>query len=158
MKDIDRNITSRLYKAFNRVANLHIIGGVLHPSSGGTGVTNLSSAYPYMVTDKFYKKLTQFDLHLSNGFTLGNDCIIDFYINQKSMYIEGKMHILREEGINSNEFCFFPIGTTGYNIEGIKISSYATTMTIKNNIIRLSADFSSNNEINYNIDVFIPFI
>ena len=160
MKDIDRNINSRLYKILNRVGNLHIIGGVLHPSSGGTGVTNLSSAYPYIVKDSNFIKIGKPDIHLRNGFTMADDFSLFITVNQKSLYFDGLLHVTATDSADyTNGFLYFKLPIGGFDIKDIQISPnpYSVRMSIQDKTLTLYGFFPSH-EINYTFNSFIPII
>lgn len=154
-KDIDRNITRQLWE---RLKNSFSKNDVIPVANGGTGKKSLSAAYPVMVTDKNVKTVGKYSITMHTGFTLADDSNLSITVNEKSMFIEGRLHVLRTSGITTEEFCSFSLSTGGYNIEKIKIAPWVTTMSIKDNIVTLSAYFGDNNEYDYNINAFIPFI
>lgn len=160
MKDIDRNITSQLYKLINTVKGLNIVNGVLQPSSGGTGSRSLSDAYPSMVKDSNFAKIGKADIHLRNGFTMADDFSLLITVNQKSLYFDGLMHITASSSADyTNGFLNITLPIGGFDIKNIQISPnpYSVRMSIQNKTLTLYGFFPSN-EINYTFNSFIPII
>ena len=155
-KDIDRNITRQLWE---RLKNTFTRNDVIPVENGGTGENNLESFYPKLVSDKRLVTFKIKDTHLLPGFTLQSDSNAEFQINKKSMYIEGRIHVKKNVISESNTFLKIALpNLNGYSIEKIKISPYATSMTIDNNILYLTGYFNTNNEYNNVLYSFIPFI
>ena len=155
-KDIDRNITRQLWERFK---NTFSRNDIIPVKNGGTGVNNLDSLYPKLVSDRYVKTVTIKDMQLEPGFTLQSDSTAKFIINKKSMYIDGWLHVLRSTGITSDKFISFTIpNISGYNINKITIGSNNTRISINNNICSLYCYFNQENDYNNYFDLFIPFI
>ena len=155
-KDIDRNITRQLWERFK---NTFSRNDIIPVKNGGTGVNNLDLLYPKLVSDEFVKTVNIKDMQLEPGFTLKGDSTATFNINKKSMYIDGRVHVVRSTGITSDKFISFTIpNISGYNINEIAIGSYNTRISINNNICSLYGYFNQENDYNKYFDLFIPFI
>ena len=155
-KDIDRNITRQLWERFK---NTFTRNDIIPVKNGGTGVNNLDLLYPKLVSDEFVKTVNIKDMQLEQGFTLKSDSTAIFSINKKSMYIDGRLHVVRSTGITSDKFISFTIPhISGYNINEITIGSYNTRLSINNNICSLYCYFNQENDYNKYFDLFIPFI
>ena len=95
------------------------------------------------------------DIPLLQGFTLQSDSNAIFNFNTKGMYIEGKIHIIRNDGLRDNVFMrIVSPKFNGYSIKGIKIGPYSTFMSINNNTFSLSGYFNDKNTFSK----FIPFV
>ena len=154
-KDIDRNITRQFWE---RLKNTFTRNDIIPIKNGGTG-GNLDYFYSKLMSDEHTKSINIKDIQLKPGFVLQPDSNAEFSFSKKSMYIEGRIHIIRDPNITDIEFVKFnaPI-INGYSINRVKINRYNTLMTINNNIIYLSGYFNGENSYNNHFDIFIPFI
>ena len=155
-KDIDRNITRQLWE---RLKNTFTNNDIIPVKNGGTGENNLKLFYPKIVEDNEIMEINIKNIPLEPGFTLqpGSNAIFTF--NNKSMYVEGEIHIKRDTDNKKSEFIKFTIPKiSGYNINNIKIGDYRTLMSINNNIFTLKGLFGANSEYHYSMNRFIPFI
>ena len=154
-KDIDKNITRQLWE---RLKNTFTRNDVIPVENGGTG-GNLDYFYPKLVTDERTKNIKIKDMPLKPGFELQPDSNAEFSFTKKSMFIEGKIHIIRKPNIIDNEFMNFIVPEIhGYSINRVKISKYATSMSINNNILSLIGYFNEKNTYNNDFNTFVPFV
>ena len=154
-KDVDRNITRQLWE---RLKNTFTRNDVIPINNGGTG-GNLDYFYPKLVSDEHIKDIKIKDMPLKPGFVLQPDSTAEFSFNKKSMFIEGRIHIIRNPNITDSEFLQFTVpGIHGYSINKIKISPYATSMSLNDNILYLRGYFNQENSYNNVLYAFIPFI
>ena len=155
-KDIDKNITRQLWE---RLKNTFTRNDVIPVENGGTGVNDLDLMYPKLISDELTILAYVNRFKLEPGFTLQSDSNALFNINKNSMYIEGRIHVIRDNNIQSSKFIKIPIpNINGYSINKIKIAAYGTRLSINNNILSLDVNFTEKNEYNYIFNHFIPFV
>ena len=155
-KDIDRNITRQLWERFK---NYFSKNDVIPVENGGTGVKDLDLLYPKLISDERIILSYVKSFKLEPGFTLQSDSNALFDINKNSMYIEGRIHVIRDNNIQSSKFIKISLpNVNGYSINKIKIAPYGTRLTINNNILSLDCNFTEKNEYNYIFNQFIPFV
>ena len=159
MKDIDKKITSFLYEMCNKIARLSINNNILQPESGGTGNTSLSDAFPSMVKDSHRKDINKDNIHIYDGYSLESDSNFFISVNEKSMFVEGRFHVIRKKNAVSNNVAYFYLDKGGYNIKKLKIGIHNTTITIDDNKLILSFNFGNSNEITTDyMTTFVPFV
>lgn len=154
-KDIDRNITSQLWK---RLKNTFSRNDVIPVENGGTGETNLDLFYPKLVQDERVTRLMINNEQLADGFTLQSDSDLQIIINKKSLFLEGVVHVKRDSGITSDSYFKYSLQHGGYNIKRIRLAPYRSEISILNNVLILSGYFDSNNEYKITFNTFFPFI
>ena len=72
---------------------------------------------------------------------------------------EGTIHVTRRTVMSNNVYLKYEIPVKGYNINGIRIGTYATSFSINDNILSLSGYFNdSTNEYRARLDQFVPII
>ena len=155
-KDIDKNITRQLWE---RLKNTFTMNDVIPVENGGTGVNDLDLMYPKIISDERTILAYIKSFKLEPGFTLQSDSDALLDINKNSMYIEGKIHVIRDDNIQSSKFIKISIpNVNGYSINKIKIGPYGTRLTINNNILSFDVNFNSRNEYMHIFNQFIPFV
>ena len=155
-KDIDRNITRQLWERFK---NTFSRNDVIPVENGGTGEKSLELFYPKLVQDKFIKKLFVSNEKLIDGFKAESDCTATIILHSKSFYINGKMHISRNNNISTNEYLKIKLNHGGYDIHNVTFKGNSSKFSIINDTLILEGFFDSNNTYNFNFDgIFVPFI
>ena len=155
-KDIDRNITRQLWE---RLKNSFTRNDVIPVENGGTGERSLELFYPKLVQDKFIKKIFVINEQLIEGFKAESDCTAVILLHSKSFYINGKMHISRNNNISTNEYLKIKLNHGGYDIHNITFKGNSSKFSIINDTLILEGFFDSKNAYTFNFDgVFVPFI
>lgn len=154
-KDIDRNITRQLWE---RLKNTFTRNDVIPVKNGGTGVSDLKKFYPKLVEDKNVTTIEVKNLTTVEGFTINSDTTLFIKINEKSMYLEGTIHVTRSPNITTNLYLKHTIPVTGYNINEVQFGPYGSKFSLVDNILSLMGDFSTNNEYRAQPQIFVPFI
>ena len=155
-KDIDRNITRQLWE---KNKNSFTRNDVIPVENGGTGEKSLELFYPKLVQDKFIKKLFVINEQLVEGFTAERDCTAVILLHSKSFFINGKMHISRNNNISTTEYLKIKLNNGGYDIHNITFERNSSKFSIINDTLILEGFFDSNNTYTFNFDgIFVPFI
>ena len=155
-KDIDRNITRQLWE---REKNAFTRNDVIPVKNGGTGEKSLELFYPKLVQDKFIKKIFVINEQLIEGFKAESDCTAVILLHSKSFYINGKMHISRDNNISTNAYLKIKLNHGGYDIHNITFKGNSSKFSIINDTLILEGFFDSKNTYNINFDgIFVPFI
>lgn len=155
-KDIDRNITRQLWE---KNKNTFTNNDIIPVKNGGTGEKSLELFYPKLVQDKFIKKLFVIHEQLVEGFKAESDCNAVIMLHSKSFYINGKMHITRNNNISTSEYLKIKLNHGGYDIHNITFKGNSSKFSIVNDTLILEGFFDSKNTYTFNFDgVFVPFI
>ena len=155
-KDIDRNITRQLWE---REKNAFTRNDVIPVENGGTGEKSLELFYPKLVQDKFIKKIFVINEKLIEGFKAESDCTAVIILHSKSFYINGKMHISRNNNISTNEYLKIKLNHGGYDIHKITFKGNSSKFSIVNDTLILEGFFDAKNTYSFNFDgILVPFI
>ena len=155
-KDIDRNITRQLWEKFK---NTFTNNDIIPVKTGGTREKSLELFYPKLVQDKFIKKIFVINEKLIEGFKAESDCTAVIMLHSKSFYINGKMHISRNNNISTNEYLKIKLNHGGYDIHNVTFKGNSSKFSIINDTLILEGFFDSKNTYNFNFDgIFVPFI
>ena len=151
-KDIDRNITRQFKNTFTN-------NDIIPVKNGGTGEKSLELFYPKLVQDKFIKKLFVINEQLVEGFKAESDCTAVIMLHSKSFYINGKMHISRNNNISTNEYLKIKLNHGGYDIHNVTFNGNSSKFSIINDTLILEGFFDSKNTYTFNFNgSFVPFI
>ena len=155
-KDIDRNITRQL---FEKNKNTFTRNDVIPVENGGTGENNLELFYPKLVKDKNIERISVIDAQLLEGFKAESDCTAVIFLNNKSFYIEGRMHISRNKTKSSNQYLKIKLNNGGYDIHSIVFGPVYSRFSIINDTLIFDGFFDSANSYDVIFNgLLVPFI